>query len=620
MFGLLNRHDKNYSEAIKCYKNALKYDSANTQILRDLGLIQVHLRQFSESIQTHAVLYQLKPDVRIYWIAYAISFYLNEDYIQCLEVLDSHPKHARDLKLEPEEYREFLLFKAQVYQKASKCKEGLQFLESVEKFITDRISLLEIRLSLYMDLKDAENSKLLCYSLMSLNSENEKYLNALLKINDLNEFNAICNFLEELSEKYPNCLLLKMKILEYASGQSFMKHLTPLLDHFLDKGIPSLYHMLSVLDNDKKEAVHKLILQIKSGECEQIVSSKNILIWCDFFSSQHFDKNGEYQIALDLIDGCIESHPDVVEFYMHKARIHKHAGNLNDACLSLETASKLDLGDRYVNTKLTKYYLRAHRLQEAEETIGLFLRGTPEEKAKDLIDNQNLWYALERAQCYQRMGHYTAAITYFNQILDCFDTITEDQMDFHGYCQRKMTLRSYFELVSFVDNSMKHPIRIAAIYGLSESESCIQSRDLADEFQSMNIDKGVTPRRAFNLLEELNDPKSLMKLLILLHSENEKIKATKVIDKLKSDYPESIITKIAVGDIENIKDLDFWNLLDLLHLTDGELYSLALDALKKQTISFKTLQQGVQRSFRKISLELKRLFLQRFPLCTYMSV
>ena len=41
VFGLLYRSDREYREAIKCYRNALKIDPDNIEILRDLSLLQV---------------------------------------------------------------------------------------------------------------------------------------------------------------------------------------------------------------------------------------------------------------------------------------------------------------------------------------------------------------------------------------------------------------------------------------------------------------------------------------------------------------------------------------------------------------------------------------------------
>ena len=44
VFGLLQRSDRKYDEAIKCYRNALKWDNDNLQILRDLSLLQIQMR------------------------------------------------------------------------------------------------------------------------------------------------------------------------------------------------------------------------------------------------------------------------------------------------------------------------------------------------------------------------------------------------------------------------------------------------------------------------------------------------------------------------------------------------------------------------------------------------
>jgi len=42
---LLYRSDRNYREAIKCYRNALRLDPGNLQIMRDLALLQVSMQK-----------------------------------------------------------------------------------------------------------------------------------------------------------------------------------------------------------------------------------------------------------------------------------------------------------------------------------------------------------------------------------------------------------------------------------------------------------------------------------------------------------------------------------------------------------------------------------------------
>jgi N-alpha-acetyltransferase 15/16, NatA auxiliary subunit len=46
VYGLLYRSDKNYEEAMKCYRHALKYDKENIQVLRDFSFLQVQMRDY----------------------------------------------------------------------------------------------------------------------------------------------------------------------------------------------------------------------------------------------------------------------------------------------------------------------------------------------------------------------------------------------------------------------------------------------------------------------------------------------------------------------------------------------------------------------------------------------
>lgn len=45
VYGLLHRSERNYAEAIKSYLNALKHDSENLQILKDLAALQIQIRE-----------------------------------------------------------------------------------------------------------------------------------------------------------------------------------------------------------------------------------------------------------------------------------------------------------------------------------------------------------------------------------------------------------------------------------------------------------------------------------------------------------------------------------------------------------------------------------------------
>ncbi|KAG4383186.1 hypothetical protein GLYMA_13G027850v4 [Glycine max] len=51
VYGLLYRSDREYWEAIKCYRNALRIDPDNIEILRDLSLLQISLLEECEFLE-----------------------------------------------------------------------------------------------------------------------------------------------------------------------------------------------------------------------------------------------------------------------------------------------------------------------------------------------------------------------------------------------------------------------------------------------------------------------------------------------------------------------------------------------------------------------------------------
>ena len=50
-------------------------------------------------------------------------------------------------------------------------------------------------------------------------------------------------------------------------------------------------------------------------------------------------------------------------------------------------------------------------------------------------------------RCHQGGGRLGRALKYFVAVRKHYDDMREDQFDFHSYCLRKMTLRSYVHLL-----------------------------------------------------------------------------------------------------------------------------------------------------------------------------
>merc|ERR1719209_1082847 len=98
------------------------------------------------------------------------------------------------------------------------------------------------------------------------------------------------------------------------------------------------------------------------------------LLWTYYYMSQHQDSKGEYQAALDLINKAIDHTPTLIELFMLKGKIYKHAGDPEKAVNCFDEAQSLDTADRYINCKCAKYMLRANRIREAEEMCQKFTR------------------------------------------------------------------------------------------------------------------------------------------------------------------------------------------------------------------------------------------------------
>jgi tetratricopeptide (TPR) repeat protein len=87
VYGLLYRSDREYREAIKCYRNALRIDPDNIEILRDLSLLQAQMRDLSGFVETRQQLLTLKPNHRMNWIGFAVAHHLSSKYATFLAVV-----------------------------------------------------------------------------------------------------------------------------------------------------------------------------------------------------------------------------------------------------------------------------------------------------------------------------------------------------------------------------------------------------------------------------------------------------------------------------------------------------------------------------------------------------
>ncbi|XP_036687166.1 N-alpha-acetyltransferase 16, NatA auxiliary subunit isoform X2 [Balaenoptera musculus] len=466
VYGLLQRSDKKYDEAIKCYRNALKLDKDNLQILRDLSLLQIQMRDLEGYRETRYQLLQLRPTQRASWIGYAIAYHLLKDYDMALKLLEEfrQTQQVPPNKIDYE-YSELILYQNQVMREADLFQESLEHIETYEKQICDKLLVEEIKGEMLLKLGRLKEASEVFKNLIDRNAENWCYYEGLEK--------AL-----QLSEKFRE-----------------------LMDKFLrvnfSKGCPPLFTTLKSLyyNTEKISIIQELVTNYEASlkTCDFFSPYENgetepptTLLWVQYFLAQHFDKLGQYSLALDYINAAIASTPTLIELFYMKAKIYKHIGNLREAAKWMDEAQSLDTADRFINSKCAKYMLRANMIKEAEEMCSKFTReGTS--AMENLNEMQCMWFQTECISAYQRLGRYGDALKKCHEVERHFFEITDDQFDFHTYCMRKMTLRAYIDLLRLEDILRRHAFYFKAARSAIEIYLKLYDNPLTNESKQQEI-------------------------------------------------------------------------------------------------------------------------------------
>ncbi|XP_023336422.1 N-alpha-acetyltransferase 16, NatA auxiliary subunit [Eurytemora carolleeae] len=85
---LIQKDLKKYSEAIKCFRNCLKLEPKNEEVLRNLSVLCIQTRDLEGYRDTRFNILQLKPTQRVSWAALALSYHLLGDYEMAVKLLD----------------------------------------------------------------------------------------------------------------------------------------------------------------------------------------------------------------------------------------------------------------------------------------------------------------------------------------------------------------------------------------------------------------------------------------------------------------------------------------------------------------------------------------------------
>lgn len=508
VFGLLYRSDRNYHEAIKCYRNALRIDPENLQILRDLYLLQVQMRDLKGFAETRRMMLTLKPNNRNNWIGFAIAHHLVTNYQMAIDIIDKYFSTLDGERVANYEDSEIYLYQNQLIEESGDIHRALAHLEDNKSQIIDTLAWRQKKGQFLLQLERYDEAYDVFVELLAINFDNDEFQCgvqcAILKRNDLfvaksTQKKALlpCEVIDFANEEHGAELekalldfytdqkttsgahsILSLRLpLDFTRGAEFKKHADAYLKRQLNKNVPSLGSDLKPLyaDKDKVKWLEELILgYVTTLEAKEplemndtlltATSTDEVLLWTNYLAAQHYDRQCKYATAMHYIEKCLTQKPTLLDFYQRKARILKHMGDLTTAADVMVEGRKLDLADRYINNKATEYLLHVDRVEEADATIALFTRheGDPQQ---NLYEMQCMWYEIECGKSQWRQKHYGLALKRFFAVEKHFNDFVEDQFDFHTYCIRKMTLRAYIQILRLCDTIYGHPFFVEAAHG-----------------------------------------------------------------------------------------------------------------------------------------------------------
>lgn len=126
----MHRQDKNYEEAIKSYKSALRIDKDNFQILRDLALLQLQCRQFEGAIDTRRKILLSKPSSPFNWMSMIVAYHLSGNLQQALDIFNIYMELFGNIKDTAENH---LFYKVSIMLQLGLYNETINFMKTAFK-------------------------------------------------------------------------------------------------------------------------------------------------------------------------------------------------------------------------------------------------------------------------------------------------------------------------------------------------------------------------------------------------------------------------------------------------------------------------------------------------------
>lgn len=229
VYGLLWRSHRNYEEAIKAYKFALRLEPDSPQILRDLSLLQIQMRDYHGYVDSRRTMLQKRQTLRQNWTALAIAHHLAGDLKAAENVL---ALYEGTLKSPPPkidvEHNEAVLYKNTIIAEMGELGRAMEHLDSVEQSTLDRTAIMELRADYLLRLDKRVEAETAYRALLERNPEYRNYYSGLEKALQLDHSNrpALKELYGSYAQKHDRIDAARRIPLDFLEGLSHSAKIT----------------------------------------------------------------------------------------------------------------------------------------------------------------------------------------------------------------------------------------------------------------------------------------------------------------------------------------------------------------------------------------------------------
>ena len=134
---------------------------------------------------------------------------------------------------------------------------------------------------------------------------------------------------------------------------------------------------------------------------------------------------------------------------------------IDNCILAYDKGRKLDIGDRYLNAKMAKIYIRNGYIDKSAEVMKEFV--TEPLTEENIKFSETLWYLNECGCSFLTKKNIIRSHYCFQNIIDVFLNIIKDQVDFYNFCLRRYMLKDLYHTLVYLDGMAKNKYVLLAL-------------------------------------------------------------------------------------------------------------------------------------------------------------